>query len=63
MPVLRWLVEQGAPMGSEEEMGEALYCSGSDGDHVRLMARDVVGYSDEEEVWLWGLAEAAAQGA
>ncbi len=37
----------------------ALY--GSDGDDVRLAARDVVGYSDEEETWLWGLAVAPAQ--
>ncbi len=42
-PVLRWLVQQGAAVGGEEEMEEALYGSDSDseGDDVRLIARDV----------------------
>lgn len=38
-----------------------LYGSNSERDDVRLMARDVVRYSGEDQgAWLWGLAEAAA---
>lgn len=45
-----------------EEMEEALYGSDSEGNDVRLMARDVVRYGGEEEgAWLWGLADSVAR--
>ncbi len=55
------LVEQGVLVGSKEEAEKALYGSDSEGDDVRLIARDVVWFSDEQEAWLWGLAVAAAE--